>query len=47
VFMNMLIAMKVNVWMCDVLGARLQSAEEERGRLVESVLARVGGSDGE
>jgi type I restriction enzyme, S subunit len=28
---------------CDALEAQLQSAEEERGRLVESVLARVGG----
>jgi type I restriction enzyme, S subunit len=28
---------------CDALEAQLKSAEEERGRLVESVLARVGG----
>jgi type I restriction enzyme, S subunit len=32
---------------CDALEAQLQSAEEERGRLVESVLARVGGQHGE
>ena len=28
---------------CDALEAQFKSAEEERGRLVESVLARVGG----
>ncbi len=28
---------------CDALEVQLRSAEEERGRLVESVLARVGG----
>jgi hypothetical protein len=31
----------------DALEAPLKSAEEERGRLVESVLAGVGESDGE
>jgi len=31
-----------SMWRCDVLGSRLQSAEEERGKLVKSVLARVG-----
>ena len=36
-----------NQLLCDVLGARLQSAEDERGRLVAAVLAGVGGSDGE
>ena len=40
--MNMLITTKVNLWLWDALGVRLQPAEEERGRLVESVLARVG-----
>ncbi len=32
-----------NVSMCDALGARLQSAEEERGRLVAAVMSTVGG----
>ena len=32
---------------CDALEAQLRSAEEERGRLVESVLASIGGRDGE
>lgn len=32
---------------CDALEAQLMSAEEERGRLVESVLSQVGGRDGE
>jgi hypothetical protein len=31
------------LWFCDALEAQLKSAEEERGRLVESVLAGVGG----
>ena len=39
--MNMLNSLKVNVWLCDALEARLQSAEEERGRLFESVVAGV------
>lgn len=43
VFMNMLITMKVNVWLCDVMEGRLQSAEEERGRLVRAVMSTVGG----
>jgi type I restriction enzyme S subunit len=33
--------------LCDALEACLQSAEEERGRLVAAVMAGVGGSDGE
>ena len=32
-----------NMCLCDALGARLQSAEEERGRLVTAVMAGVGG----
>jgi hypothetical protein len=31
------------VWLCDALGARLQSAEEERGRLEAAVMSTVGG----
>jgi hypothetical protein len=31
-----------NYWMCDVMGGRLLSAEEERGRLVASVMAGGG-----
>ena len=44
VFMNMIITTKVNVWLGDALEARLQSAEEERGRLVAAVMAGVGAS---
>jgi hypothetical protein len=42
--MNMQISSIVYVWRCDALEARLQSAEDERerGRLVKSVMARVG-----
>ena len=36
-----------NHWVCDVLDCQLQSAEEERGRLVRAVMSTVGGSDGE
>jgi hypothetical protein len=43
VFMNTVISSKINVWLGDVLEARLQSAEEERGRLVHAVMAGVGG----
>jgi hypothetical protein len=43
VFMSMLITTKGNALMGNALEAQLKSAEEERGRLVESVLARVGG----
>ena len=45
--MNTLITAKVKVWLCNVMEARLQSAEEERGRLVAAVMSTVGGSDGE
>ena len=45
--MNIVITTKVTVWLGDVLGGRLQSAEEERGRLVAAVMSTVGGSDGE
>jgi hypothetical protein len=44
VFMNMLITTKVNLWMCDALEARLQSADAAREweRLVRAVMAGVG-----
>jgi len=42
VFMNMLIIMKVNVWFGDVVEVRVQSAEEERGRLLRAVMSTVG-----
>jgi hypothetical protein len=45
--MNTLISSRVHVWLCDALEAQLKSAEEERGRLVESVLAKVVGPYGE
>ena len=45
--MNIVITTKVTVWLGNVLGGRLQSAEDERGRLVRAVMAGVGGSDGE
>ena len=43
-FMNTVISSKVNVWQCDSLEARLQSADakQERGRLVRAVMAGVG-----
>src|SRR5688572_28448301 len=47
VFMNMLITMNVNLWLCDVMEAHLQFVEDERGRLVRAVMSTVGGSDGE
>ena len=40
--MNMLIIMKVNVWFGDVVEVRVQSAEEERGRLLRAVMSTVG-----
>jgi hypothetical protein len=36
-----------SMWMCDALEARLQSAEEKRGRLVAAVMSTMGGQDGE
>jgi len=38
--------MKNSLVMCGVMEGRLQSAEEERGRLVRAVMSTVGGSDG-
>ena len=35
-------ARKRSKWMCDPLEGRLQSAEEERGRLVAAIMAGVG-----
>jgi hypothetical protein len=32
-----------SIWLCDALEARLQSAEDERGRLVAAVMSTVGG----
>ena len=45
VFMIMLITTKVNVWVCDALEVRLQSADaaRERGLLVAAVMSTVGG----